>query len=79
MKGMTSFLQDRSAVSGLIGLAVVVTIALLVILAPIIASHGEADLVGEVWAPISTDAWLVPTILAGTCFLGCFTAAASPC
>jgi peptide/nickel transport system permease protein len=58
MKGMTSFPQDRSAVSGLIGLAVVVTIALLVILAPIIASHGEADLVGEVWAPISTDAWL---------------------
>jgi peptide/nickel transport system permease protein len=58
MKGMTIFLEDRSAVSGLVGLAVVVTIALLVILAPIIAPHGEADLVGEVWAPISTDAWL---------------------
>ena len=58
MNGMTALLQHRSAVSGLIGLAVVITIALLVMLAPIIAPHGEADLVGEVWAPISADAWL---------------------
>ena len=27
-------------------------------LAPFIAPHGEGDLVGEVWAPMSTGAWL---------------------
>lgn len=58
MNGMTSLLHRRSAASGLIGLAVIVAIVLLVMLAPIIAPHGEADLVGEVWAPASADAWL---------------------
>jgi peptide/nickel transport system permease protein len=58
MNAMKYLLRHRSAVSGLIGLAIVIAITLLVMLAPFIAPHGEGDLVGEVWAPMSTGAWL---------------------
>jgi len=58
MNAMKYLLRRRSAVSGLFGLAIVFAITLLVMLAPFIAPHGEGDLVGEVWAPMSTGAWL---------------------
>jgi peptide/nickel transport system permease protein len=51
-------MRVRSSISGLIGLAIVITIAVLVILAPMIAPHGQSELVGEVWAPVSPQAWL---------------------
>jgi peptide/nickel transport system permease protein len=50
--------MSRSTISGGIGLAITLAIALLAMLAPVIAPHGEAELVGEVWAPPSADAWL---------------------
>src|SRR5690348_13963048 len=38
---------------------VIVAINLLgALLAPVIAPHSEADLVGDVWAPVSSQAWL---------------------
>lgn len=50
--------RSRSTVSGAIGLSISIAIAVLVLLAPIIAPHGQAELIGEVWAPISANAWL---------------------
>ena len=50
--------MNRSMISGGIGLAIALAIAALVMAAPLIAPHGEAELVGEVWAPPSADAWL---------------------
>lgn len=44
--------------TGIAGLIVVVVVVALVVLAPVLAPHGEAELVGEVWAPPSTSAWL---------------------
>lgn len=41
-----------------VGLAIVTLNLLVAVLAPAIAPHGEADMVGEVWAPISSQAWL---------------------
>ena len=41
-----------------VGLAIVTLNLLAAVLAPVIAPHGEADMVGEVWAPISSQAWL---------------------
>ena len=58
MIAMRSLLRNGSSVTGLLGLFIVIAIALLVLLAPFIAPHGEADIVGEVWAPSSVDAWL---------------------
>ena len=50
--------RNRARISGLIGLAITLAIAVLVLLAPVIAPHGQAEIVGEVWAPISSNAWL---------------------
>lgn len=41
-----------------IGIVIVTVNLLAALLAPVIAPHGEADLVGDVWAPISGSAWL---------------------
>ncbi len=51
-------MKRRGSLTGLAGLIVVVLIVALVLLAPVIAPHGEAELVGEVWAPPSPEAWL---------------------
>jgi len=48
----------RLSVSAWIGLTIVTLNLLGAILAPIIAPHGQADLVGDVWAPIGPHAWL---------------------
>jgi peptide/nickel transport system permease protein len=48
----------RLSLGGWIGLAVVVLNILAALLAPMLAPHGEAEPVGEVWAPISAQAWL---------------------
>jgi peptide/nickel transport system permease protein len=55
---MAALIRNRSTISGLIGLTITVAIAVLVLLAPVIAPHGEAELIGDVWAPISADATL---------------------
>ena len=51
-------MMRRGSLSGLVGLIVIVLIVALVMLAPLLAPHGEAELVGEVWAPPSANAWL---------------------
>jgi peptide/nickel transport system permease protein len=51
-------LGHRLSVGAWIGLIIVTVSLLAAILAPVIAPHGEADLVGDVWAPPSADAWL---------------------
>lgn len=48
----------RVPLSAVIGLAVILVNVLAAGLAPWIAPHGEADLVGDVWAPPSSQAWL---------------------
>lgn len=48
----------RLSLGAWIGLIIVTVNLLAAILAPVIAPHGEADLVGDVWAPISSQAWL---------------------
>ena len=57
-RGVAALFRNRARLSGLIGLAIALTISVLVLLAPLIAPHGQAELIGEVWAPISADAWL---------------------
>ena len=41
-----------------VGFTIVVINLLAVLFAPVIAPYGEADLIGDVWAPISSQAWL---------------------
>ena len=48
----------RLSVGAWVGLTIVTVNLLGAALAPVIAPHGEADLVGDVWAPISAHAWL---------------------
>jgi peptide/nickel transport system permease protein len=48
----------RLSVGAWVGLMIVTINLLGAALAPVIAPHGEADLVGDVWAPISAHAWL---------------------
>lgn len=48
----------RLPLGATIGLAIVVINLLAAILAPLIAPFGEADLVGNVWAPPSAEFWL---------------------
>jgi len=48
----------RLSVGAWVGLMIVTINLLGAALAPMIAPHGEADLVGDVWAPISAHAWL---------------------
>lgn len=48
----------RLTLGAWIGLVIVTVNLLGAALAPVIAPHGEADLVGDVWAPVSADAWL---------------------
>jgi peptide/nickel transport system permease protein len=48
----------RLSVGASIGIVIVAVNLIGAIFAPIIAPHGEADLVGDVWAPFSPDAWL---------------------
>ena len=55
---MSLNLRNRSAVSGVIGLAITASIVVAVLLAPLIAPFGEGELVGEVWGPVSATAWL---------------------
>jgi peptide/nickel transport system permease protein len=51
-------MRMRPTASGLIGLIAVGTISLIVLAAPLIAPHGEGELLGEVWGPPSAEAWL---------------------
>ena len=48
----------RLSLGAWIGLTIVTVNLLAAALAPAIAPHGEADLVGDVWAPITGHAWL---------------------
>jgi peptide/nickel transport system permease protein len=48
----------RLSIGAWSGLTIVTVNLLAALLAPVIAPHGEADLVGDVWAPISGQAWL---------------------
>jgi peptide/nickel transport system permease protein len=48
----------RLSVGAWVGLTIVTINLLGAALAPVISPHGEADLVGDVWAPISAHAWL---------------------
>jgi peptide/nickel transport system permease protein len=48
----------RLSLGAWIGLIVVTVNLLAALLAPLIAPHSESDLVGDVWAPISGQAWL---------------------
>jgi peptide/nickel transport system permease protein len=48
----------RLSLGAWIGLIIVTVNLLGAILAPVIAPRGEAELVGDVWAPISGQAWL---------------------
>ena len=57
-RSMARLFRNRAKISGLIGLAITLAIAVLVLLAPVIAPHGQAEIIGEVWAPISSNAWL---------------------
>ncbi len=51
-------MKRHGNLTGLAGLIIVVAVVALVVLAPVLAPHGEAELVGEVWAPPSASAWL---------------------
>jgi peptide/nickel transport system permease protein len=51
-------LGHRLSVGAWIGLVIVGVNLIAAILAPVIAPHGEADLIGDVWAPPSADSWL---------------------
>jgi peptide/nickel transport system permease protein len=48
----------RLSLGAWIGLIIVTVNLLAALLAPVIAPHGEADLVGDVWATVSGQAWL---------------------
>lgn len=48
----------RHHIAGLAGAVIIVLTLLLVICAPLIVQHGPADIVGDVWARPSRDAWL---------------------
>jgi peptide/nickel transport system permease protein len=48
----------RISVGAVIGLLIVTTNLLAAMLAPVIAPYGQADLVGDVWAPPNSQYWL---------------------
>jgi peptide/nickel transport system permease protein len=48
----------RLTIAAQVGLAIIAINLLAAILAPVIAPYGEADFVGDVWAPPGPDAWL---------------------
>jgi peptide/nickel transport system permease protein len=48
----------RSRIVGLVGMAILLINIFAVTFAPLIAQHGPADLVGDVWAAPSANAWL---------------------
>jgi peptide/nickel transport system permease protein len=48
----------RGRITGFIGVAILAINVVGAILAPAIAQHGPADLIGDVWASPSADAWL---------------------
>lgn len=51
-------MTGRQRMPGLIGLALIGVIVAAVVLAPWLAPHGEAELVGEVWAAPAPGLWL---------------------
>jgi peptide/nickel transport system permease protein len=51
-------LRNRLTVGACIGFVIVAMNLAAALLAPVIAPHDVGDLVGDVWAPISKDAWL---------------------
>jgi peptide/nickel transport system permease protein len=51
-------LGHRLSVSAAIGLAIIAVNLLAALFAPWIAPHGEAELVGDVWAPPGAGTWL---------------------
>jgi peptide/nickel transport system permease protein len=55
---MLSIAGHRVTVGALIGAAIVATNLLAAILASVLAPYGQAELVGEVWAPPSSQFWL---------------------
>lgn len=48
--------RDRSVTPGIVGASIVVVLVAATALASLIAPHGQSELVGEVWAPISMQA-----------------------
>lgn len=48
----------RPSVAAWIGVSIILVNVIAVLFAPWLAPHGEADLVGDVWAPPSANAWL---------------------
>jgi peptide/nickel transport system permease protein len=50
--------RPSPAFQGITGFAIVGTMTIAILLAPLLAPHSESELVGEVWAPISETAWL---------------------
>jgi len=48
----------RIPLSALVGLACTAGIVLLAVFAPWIAPYGHGEVIGDVWAPMSTTAWL---------------------
>src|SRR5579872_4224416 len=48
----------RPSISVLIGLGIIVLNLLLAVFSPVLAPHGEAELIGDVWAPPSPGIWL---------------------
>src|SRR5262249_40030513 len=55
---MIGIARHRITVGGLVGATIVAVNLLAAILAPVLAPYGQADLVGEVWAPPSSQFWL---------------------
>lgn len=54
---MTIF-RHRLSVAAAIGFAIILINLTVVVFAPWLAPYGEAELVGDVWAPPSAEAWL---------------------
>ncbi|MGE3150145.1 MAG: ABC transporter permease [Pseudorhodoplanes sp.] len=48
----------RLSIPAVAGILIVLTNVVIVLFAPWIAPHDQADLIGDVWAPPSLDAWL---------------------
>jgi len=48
----------RLSITAVVGLAIIAVNIAGALLAPVIAPYGEADMIGDVWAPPSAEAWL---------------------
>jgi peptide/nickel transport system permease protein len=50
--------RSRGRITGFIGMAILAINVIGVVFAPAIAQHEPSDLIGDVWAPPTADAWL---------------------